>query len=500
MGVWHPGDVIVMRLGTITLTLNLVFGSATVLAAGPADPLLELRDRINAQLADEKWNEAGKAFVLALVQDYCSAHLSSDASGTAVCGTSRSPDVASLDEYIGSYSLPWGSRNRSLQVTKSEAGRFVVDLDGRRLPAVARNRSIVFTTGEVVCSDVATVGAKPYCTLEMLTLLRTGGRLYLAALAMHPETWVELKTQSAADSPSGSSLAIGNQLQQIQEQYAASFKSVTAAFWEKDFPGYALNKTIRDLTGKIRNADMVAFLKSKGIQVAPAQTLASANLVAYLRSKKLGTEAVYAWLDLLKGNPDFQTAIQDLETIQKERGFEPVPAYCLLSSAKLASGQDAEAWFDQFKAAFTQLSGRDRDMRSLTLFCLVTRIPGDLKDVEPPVADRLSFLTNELGKPDTSALYRQGLILALFEASLSSQRLREAAAWAEELSPPATGLLLAFLCRTLGKELDAATSTLSRLEKVNPQDGEMLTACRAIIHQLQQAKEREGALRLPQAR
>jgi hypothetical protein len=489
-----------MRLGTITLTLNLVFSSAAVLAAGPADPLLELQDRIAAQLADEKWNEAGKAFVRALVQDYSSAHLSSDANGVAACSLSRSPDVASLDEYVGSYSLAWGSQNRSLRVTKSEVGRFFVDLDGRHIPAVARNRTIVFTTGDVVCSDVATVGAKPYCTLEMFTVLRTGGRFYLAALATHPETWIEMKAQSAAASATGSNLAIGNQLQQIQEQYAASFKSVTAAFWEKDFPDYALNKTIRDLTAKIHNADMVAFLKARGIQVSPAQTLAPANLVAYLRSKKLGTEAVYAWLDLLKGNPDFQTATQDLETIQKERGFEPVPAYCLLSSAKLASSQDAEAWFGQFKAAFTQLSGRDSDMKVLVLFCLVTRIPGDLKDVEPPVADRLAFLTSELRKPDTSTLYRQGLVLALFEASLTSQRLREAAAWAEELSPPATGLLLAFLCRTMGKELDAATSTLSRLEKVNPQDGEMLTACRAIVHQLQQAKEREGALRLPQTR
>ncbi|MFW6162647.1 MAG: hypothetical protein ACODAJ_07735 [Planctomycetota bacterium] len=94
------------------------------------------------------------------------------------------PQIQSYQDYVGSY----GRGGRPfLQVKTDAAGRFLVTLGGHTLPAVATNRSILFTTGDVVHAPrLPRLGPKAHAALEFFTLTRRKGRTLFTAPGLPP--------------------------------------------------------------------------------------------------------------------------------------------------------------------------------------------------------------------------------------------------------------------------------------------------------------------------
>jgi len=289
------------------------------------------------------------------------------------------------------------------------------------------------------------------------------------------------------------------QLSTVQGQHIESFKSVFIAFWDRDFRDYEMHKVIRGLIDQIDNDEMLAFLQKRGVPVTPQAMVTSQNLIAYWQYKKLGTPAAYGWLDLLKGSPSFVRAVLDWNAIRQERGFEFIPTYYLLFYAKLETKKDREVWADLFKATFETLTEQDIDKKTLMVLCSLIHILGDLKDIEPPVVERWVFLAEELKKQkDISQRYPQALLFALWEVNFAAHRFPKAAAYAERLLPPTTGLYLSFFSQALAKDLEAATDTLAKLEKAEAGNVKKLEGCRQMLNELKEIKEKEKAAKPPE--
>lgn len=161
-------------------------------AAEDRDALSELDGKITKGLSLDKWDEASKVFVDALWSDYKIAHRSVNHDGPVRGIFGKMPDVRNPDEYQGVYTGGKDGNRPFLSISKTDDGRFFVDLEGHRIPAVYRNGSIIFTTGDIVYSELPTFGAKAYCTLEMYMVLRTDGKFYFASPGTRPEEWMEL--------------------------------------------------------------------------------------------------------------------------------------------------------------------------------------------------------------------------------------------------------------------------------------------------------------------
>ena len=284
-----------------------------------------------------------------------------------------------------------------------------------------------------------------------------------------------------------------------QQQHSSASESVFMNFWGAEFKSYGLHSVVRSLIDEIDNAEMLTFLGQKGVDSNPKDLITSANLIAYLRHKHLGNEAVYAWIDLQMGKPDFVGAVLDWQSIRNERGYEFVPTYYLLSKAILTTKRDAEVWADFFKATFSTLPKGDIDKKNLMLLCLLPRILGDLKVVAPQLVDRFDFLSQEIKtQSDLSKPYPQLLLMALWEINFGAKRFHEAGAWAKQLTPPATGLFSAFVCQLIEKDLDAARATVSDIEKLSPKDDKMLNLCRQGIKELEEIKRKQGSNNVPE--
>ncbi len=301
--------------------------------------------------------------------------------------------------------------------------------------------------------------------------------------------------------PSGLEAAVKEPFRAAADQYTSSLKSVFVSFWDRDFRNYELHGMIQRLIDQIDNEEMLKFLQDRGVPLTPEKILTSDNLIAYWQYKKLGTPAVYAWLDLLKGNPNFVKAVLDWNAIRKERGFEFIPTYHLLFHARLETKKDGEVWADLFKATFATLTEHDRDKKMLMLFCSFARILGNLKEVDPPLVERFAFLGEELKKQqDPSKPYPQALLFALFEIHFGAKRFNEAAGYAARLLPPMTGLRLSLVAQALAKDLDVAASTFSKIEKVAPEDTKTLDGCRQILRQLKEMKQKQESAKPSEAK
>ena len=176
------------------VAMMLVVGGALGVArAEEAESVFsELDRKITAQLDGEAWHYASKTFVRVFWEDYKKAHLDPgrDTSIQSVFGTK--PEAESYDEYLGSFDHGSDAEQAFLEVTKSRAGRFFVKLEGHSIPAVARNKCIVFTTGDVVYSPMPPLGGKPYCAIEVYMLLLARGKFYLATPLSSPDQWIEV--------------------------------------------------------------------------------------------------------------------------------------------------------------------------------------------------------------------------------------------------------------------------------------------------------------------
>jgi hypothetical protein len=298
-----------------------------------------------------------------------------------------------------------------------------------------------------------------------------------------------------------SASAFGQWEEELLGQGFDAFESIVVdtvdRYRNHEFRQYKMFGVIQGLIDQIDNEEMLKFLHDRGVPLVPEKLLTSANLIAYLQHKNLGTPAAHAWLDLTKGNPDFARAVLDWQTMRQERGLEFPPTFVLLSNAKLTTKGEGEVWADIFQTAFATLSEQDGDKKMVMLLYLLYRLPRDLKAVDPPATERIAFLAEELEKQEVSKPYRQMVLLALYEASFFAKQYTEAATWASGLEPPATGLSLAFIAQVLAKDLDAAAATFSKIQKVAPDDKKTLDRCRQVLNQIKEMKHKQESAKPP---
>lgn len=142
-------------------------------------PLGSLSRKIAKNLERGKWSAASKAFTAQLWQEYKQAWLR-NRRGTGFSGHWR-PDIKSYDDYVAKYAMRQPAKGPALEVFTDGNGRFIVKLEGHEIPAVAHNRSLLVTTGDVVRSHLPAPGGKPHATLEYFLISRIKGEYYLSS-------------------------------------------------------------------------------------------------------------------------------------------------------------------------------------------------------------------------------------------------------------------------------------------------------------------------------
>jgi hypothetical protein len=80
-----------------------------------------------------------------------------------------------------------------LEIKKSDKGTFFVELAGYSYPAIAINKSIVFTTGKITTSStLPRLAQKPYCMLMFFSIARIDGKYFFLSPDKPPSKWLEI--------------------------------------------------------------------------------------------------------------------------------------------------------------------------------------------------------------------------------------------------------------------------------------------------------------------
>jgi len=169
-----------------------MFLATTALAAEKQDPLAELDAKITKSLAGDKWNHASKVFVREMWKDYRKAYTLSATEESVRSIAGELPDVEQYEDYLGAFGREADSNHPFLEITEDKAGRFHVKLEGHTIPAVLKNKTVVFTTGDVVYSRKPRLAEKPYCTLELFMVIQTEGKFFIASPSASPDQWTPL--------------------------------------------------------------------------------------------------------------------------------------------------------------------------------------------------------------------------------------------------------------------------------------------------------------------
>jgi hypothetical protein len=175
------------RFSLLTVAIAVLIGSA---AAAEPDAVEKLDAKIQKNLERDQWHPASKTFVQALWNDFKRNYEENKQSRDGRGGS----DVKSYGEYLGKYVRADGQQDRPLfEITKTEQGRFVIKIENHETPAVASERNLVFTTGDVVYSDLPRLSDKSYCTLEMYRLTRVKGEYLWSGIHERPTEGSKLK-------------------------------------------------------------------------------------------------------------------------------------------------------------------------------------------------------------------------------------------------------------------------------------------------------------------
>ena len=176
--------------GVVFLTIALGAFAAMAAEAQEAQPgvLDELDAKINQQLDREKWSDASRQFVKTLWQEYRDAFITNEPNLNYYGRGDAVPDVKAYDEYVGEYlAAERPSGVAFLEVLTDEKGRLLVKLEGHTIPAVPWNKSVLFTTGDVVYSSTPNLGSSPHASLEYLTIVRIKGEFFFSAPGFGPD-------------------------------------------------------------------------------------------------------------------------------------------------------------------------------------------------------------------------------------------------------------------------------------------------------------------------
>lgn len=166
--------------------------TTAVQGADAGNPLSKLDEKIHRNLANEKWSPASKTFVGVLWEDFRNAyqHPAEETGTRSIFG--KMPEIADYEDYLGAFGRGQDSKKPFIAIVKDEGGKFQIKLEGHTVPAVQKNKTVVFTTGDVIHSAIPTFSEKPYCTLEMYFIVRTEGQFYFGSPSTLPDQWIPL--------------------------------------------------------------------------------------------------------------------------------------------------------------------------------------------------------------------------------------------------------------------------------------------------------------------
>jgi hypothetical protein len=175
-------------LGCLILTTNLLAAEVD-----NTDTFSKLNKKIIRQLKRDRWDYASRTFVRLLWDDYKRAHENTQPELSATSIHGKLPDIQEYAQYVGLFKRDQKKTTKAFcKIKKSEKGRFFVELTRNSYPAVAINKSIIFTTGKIMQSSLPRLTAKPYCTLRIFTIARIDGKYFFFSLESPPSKWLEL--------------------------------------------------------------------------------------------------------------------------------------------------------------------------------------------------------------------------------------------------------------------------------------------------------------------
>ena len=186
------------------LLLVLVLGIGIGVAIAGADEARDLGDdgtgfdKWDAKITHafqqkDRFSKASETYVKAIWEDYKRAHKLNRQEMSARIIYGVMPDIKSYDQYVGKYRRRDDPKGRVfIEVVKTVGGRYAVKAGEHRILAVAANKCIIFTTGDVVYSPFPQLGSAPYATLETVILVRSRGKTYMVGVGEKPTEKNEL--------------------------------------------------------------------------------------------------------------------------------------------------------------------------------------------------------------------------------------------------------------------------------------------------------------------
>jgi hypothetical protein len=174
-----------MRVRAISLLATAFLLAAPSIATAQEnvpDELKELESKITNQLKTEDWDQESIRFIGALWDDYKQTWVANKQPMSTSASAATMPDVEAYDDYLGKYRRPGAPADVSfLEVEKLASGRYVVKLEDHVIPAIAVNKSLYFTTGDVVHdSQLPSLAEKDYAGLELILIRRINGQFVMA--------------------------------------------------------------------------------------------------------------------------------------------------------------------------------------------------------------------------------------------------------------------------------------------------------------------------------
>jgi hypothetical protein len=169
---------------SIGIACLLLLGASLLPAAHAEDTadaeFAKIDKKVNTNIDRKDWSPASREFVKALWAEYRQAHLKNEQKMSYSGRGKLMPTIQSYNQYLGRYTMK-GERGAFLEVINDEQGRYFVQLEGHRIPAVAWNKMILFTTGDVVNSKLPDLGSNVHATLEFFVLARSSDDYFFSA-------------------------------------------------------------------------------------------------------------------------------------------------------------------------------------------------------------------------------------------------------------------------------------------------------------------------------
>jgi hypothetical protein len=142
-----------------------------------------LDTKLNKQWDSGKWSDASVGMMKAIWNGIKAKNEKGQAAKEAAqVGSLGIPNPDDLGVYVGQFGLKNAPQRELLEVTQAD-GKFSVKLQGHTIPAIIWNKSILFTTGDVVQSPTPALGGKPHGALELMAISSINGKYYFVSFA-----------------------------------------------------------------------------------------------------------------------------------------------------------------------------------------------------------------------------------------------------------------------------------------------------------------------------